>query len=60
MSVYSKCLGTNCPVSSTCFRYTAPPVPKNQPWLCMIVACKDLDENGCKFYIEDEEKENAS
>lgn len=58
MKLFSKCEGTNCPVSSKCFRYTVPPVPKNQPWLCMIVACRDLNQDGCKFFIENEEKEN--
>jgi hypothetical protein len=54
----SKCDGTSCPVKHKCQRFLQTPLVKYQSYLCMIIACKDMDEDGCKFFIESEEKEN--
>lgn len=56
MTHLSKCEGTNCQVKNQCQRYLQTPLVKYQSYLCMIVACKDMNENGCKFFTESEEK----
>lgn len=53
----TKCEGTSCPVKHRCQRYLQTPLVKYQSYLCMIVACKDMNESGCKFFIESEEKD---
>lgn len=58
MTNISLCDGTSCLVKHKCQRYLQTPLVKYQAYLCMIVACKDMDENGCKFFIDSEEKEN--
>lgn len=57
MSVFSKCSGTNCPKKSQCYRFTVEALPKYQPWLCMEVSVKQVDD--CKFFISNEEKTNV-
>jgi hypothetical protein len=56
MSVFSKCVGTNCPRKELCYRYLVEAAPKNQPWLCMEVSVKQVDS--CKFFIDNQEKLN--
>lgn len=54
MSVFSKCVGTNCPKKSECYRFTVEALPRYQPWICMEVSVKQVDD--CKFFISKEEK----
>lgn len=54
MSIYSKCQGTNCPRKDLCYRYLVESAPKFQPWICMEVSVKQVDD--CKFFISKEEK----
>lgn len=56
MSIYSKCQGTNCPRKELCYRYLVKAAPKFQPWICMEVSVKQVDE--CKFFISNEDKTN--
>lgn len=58
MSVYSKCLGTNCSKRDSCFRYTVQPLPKYQPWLVESVSIPEPEK--CKWFIDNEEKQNES
>lgn len=55
MSASIKCEGTGCNAKEYCERYTRPPLPKYQAFLCMVVACKNPND-GCKWFISNEEK----
>lgn len=55
MSDISLCYGTNCPVKEQCLRFTQPPRPIWQSYLCMQVSIKEIDK--CKYFIDNEEKE---
>lgn len=54
-----KCEGTGCNAKESCERYTRPPLPRYQAFLCMVVACKNPND-GCKWFISNEEKNNVS
>lgn len=54
----SKCTGTACEKSSKCLRYTIEALQRYQPWICMETSIKD--PKVCKFFINNEEKENVS
>lgn len=54
MSVYSKCLGTDCARKSLCLRFTVPTLAKYQPWLVQIVSVPDTKV--CKFFLDNTEK----
>ena len=54
MSVYSKCLGTDCLKRDSCLRFTVPPLAKYQPWLVQIVSVPDTSK--CKYFIDNGEK----
>lgn len=58
MSVFSKCSGTNCPKKSQCYRFTVEALSKYQPWLVQQVSVHDPDK--CRFFIDNQEKTNAS
>lgn len=60
MTNVSMCGGISCPVKHKCLRFLQTPLVKYQAWLYQIVACKEMNENGCKFFIESEEKENVT
>jgi len=47
MSDISKCMGGDCPLKDTCYRYLAPTHPTYQSWLNSVPY-----DNGCDFYWE--------
>lgn len=47
----SKCDGTDCTKRDTCRRFTIEPLPRYQPYICMAVSIKNVEE--CRFYIEE-------
>lgn len=53
MSAAIKCEGTGCNDKESCERYTRPPMPKYQAYLCMVVACKNPND-GCKWFISND------
>lgn len=52
MTQVSQCEGISCPVKHKCLRFLQTPLVKYQAYLCQIVACKEMNEDGCKFFIE--------
>lgn len=56
MTASVKCPGTGCKRKESCYLFTCEPLPKYQCFFTM--ACNIKDIPNCKFYRNNEEKEN--
>ena len=46
----SKCEGTDCLKRDTCKRFIIEPLPRYQPFICMAVSIKIVED--CRFWID--------
>lgn len=57
MADISKCIGFNCPIKTTCYRYNAP----EGVWQAYLFGTPyDFEKNECQYYWKDDEKEEKS
>ena len=57
MADMSKCIGTDCPLKESCYRYTAPESEIWQSWLSVV--WYDKTTNKCELWWNNEGREES-